>query len=106
MTSSAIVHPPPSALEFTGMLAIGRDGAEDLPGFLRTEMLPADAGTSLRERNGLSLRVEASRLDSPRPKLWIRWEAEHSSLTTQVVVEPPSPPRAREDAPVRLSVGA
>jgi hypothetical protein len=92
VTSSAIVHPPPGALEFLGMRAMCRDGAEDLPSFLDTEMLPVGADLYLRERNWLALRVEPSKLTPPRPKLWIRWEAEHSSLSTQVVVEPPPLP--------------
>jgi hypothetical protein len=89
VTSSGIVHPPPSTLQFLGMRLASQDGVEDLPSFMETEMLPVGGSRYLRERNWLSLRVEPARSAASRPKLWLRWEAEHTPLSMQVVVEPP-----------------
>lgn len=89
VTSSGIVHPPPSTLQFLGMRLASQDGVEDLPSFMETEMLPVGGSRYLRERNWLSLRVEPARSAVSRPKLWLRWEAEHTPLSMQVVVEPP-----------------
>ncbi|MFP2925358.1 alkaline phosphatase D family protein [Pyxidicoccus sp. 3LG] len=89
VTSSGIVHPPPTLLQFLGMRMLAEDGVEDLPSFMQTEMLPVGGDRYLRERNWLSLRVEPARSKGARPKLWLRWEAEHTPLSMQVVVEPP-----------------
>ncbi len=89
VTSSGIVHPPPSTLQFLGMRLASQGGVEDLPSFMETEMLPVGGSRYLRERNWLSLRVEPARSAGSRPKLWLRWEAEHTPLSMQVVVEPP-----------------
>ncbi len=92
VTSSGIVHPPPSALELMGMRALANDLPEDLSGHLRTELLPVGEDLYLRERNWLSLRVSRGQ-GGHLPKLWIKWEAEHNHVDVQVVVDPP--PRAR-----------
>jgi hypothetical protein len=89
VTSSGIVHPPPSALELMGMRALSHDAPEELPGHLRTELLPVGSDLYLRERNWLSLRIAESH-EVHSPKLWLRWEAEHSHVDVQVVVDPPS----------------
>jgi hypothetical protein len=93
VTSSGIVHPPPSALELMGLRALANDLPEDLPGHLRTELLPVGSDLYLRERNWLSLRVSEGQ-GSRSPKLWLKWEAEHSHIDVQVVVD--SPPRRSE----------
>jgi hypothetical protein len=89
VTSSGIVHPPPSALELMGMRALSHDVPEELPGHLRTELLPVGSDLYLRERNWLSLRIAESH-EGRSPKLWLKWEAEHSHVDAQVVVDPPS----------------
>lgn len=89
VTSSAIVHPPPGMLEFLGMRMLAGEGVEDLPSFMQTELLPVGADHYLRERNWLSLSVKRPASATSRPKLWLRWEAEHTPLSMQVVVEPP-----------------
>ncbi|WP_164021508.1 alkaline phosphatase D family protein [Pyxidicoccus trucidator] len=90
VTSSAIVHPPPGLLQFLGMRMLAAEGVEDLPSFVETELLPVGSDRYLRERNWLSLCVKRSgNTPSSRPKLWLRWEAEHTSVSMQVVVEPP-----------------
>jgi len=91
VTSSGIVHPPPSALELMGMRALAHDMPEDLPGHLRTELLPVGGDMYLRERNWVSLRVSEGQ-SGRLPKLWLKWEAEHSHVDVQVVVEPPARP--------------
>ncbi len=88
VTSSGIVHPPPSALELMGLRALAHDVPEDLPGHLRTELLPVGGDLYLRERNWVSLRISEGTSGQP-PKLWAKWEAEHSHIDVQVVVEPP-----------------
>ncbi|MCY1018232.1 alkaline phosphatase D family protein [Pyxidicoccus sp. MSG2] len=93
VTSSAIVHPPPGMLEFLGMRTLAGEGVEDLPSFIQTELLPVGADHYLRERNWLSLCVKRPTNATSRPKLWLRWETEHSPLSMQVVVEPPAPSR-------------
>ncbi|MCE9668455.1 alkaline phosphatase D family protein [Myxococcus stipitatus] len=89
VTSSGIVHPPPSTLQFLGMRMLAEEAVEDLPSFMQTEMLPVGSQRYLRERNWLTMRVEPARTRLSRPKLWLRWEAEHTALSMQVVVEPP-----------------
>ncbi|WP_408888562.1 alkaline phosphatase D family protein [Myxococcus faecalis] len=89
VTSSGIVHPPPSMLQFMGMRMLAEESVDDLPSYMQTEMLPVGKSRYLRERNWLSLRVEPARSKTSRPKLWLRWEAEHTALSMQVVVEPP-----------------
>jgi hypothetical protein len=89
VTSSGIVHPPPSALELMGMRALSHDMPEDLPGHLRTELLPVGGDLYLRERNWVSLRISAGQ-QGRSPKLWLKWEAEHSHVDVQVVVDPPA----------------
>ncbi|WP_163868646.1 alkaline phosphatase D family protein [Myxococcus eversor] len=89
VTSSGIVHPPPNMLQFMGMRLLAEESVDDLPSYMQTEMLPVGKSRYLRERNWLSLRVEPARSKVARPKLWLRWEAEHTSLSMQVVVEPP-----------------
>ncbi|WXH29615.1 hypothetical protein WA016_03574 [Myxococcus stipitatus] len=89
VTSSGIVHPPPSMLQFMGMRMMADESVDDLPSYMQTEMLPVGKGRYLRERNWLSMRVEPARTKTSRPKLWLRWEAEHTTLSMQVVVEPP-----------------
>jgi phosphodiesterase/alkaline phosphatase D-like protein len=89
VTSSGIVHPPPSVLELMGMRALANDVPEDLPGHLRTELLPVGGDLYLRERNWLSLRFAQGK-EGRSPKLWLKWEAEHSHIDVQVVVDPPS----------------
>ncbi|KFE68539.1 alkaline phosphatase D family protein [Hyalangium minutum] len=89
VTSSGIVHPPPSALELMGMRALANDVPEELPGHLRTELLPVGGDLYLRERNWISLRVTEGQ-SSRSPKLWLKWEAEHTHVDVQVVVEPPA----------------
>jgi hypothetical protein len=88
VTSSGIMHPPPSALELMGFRSLANDMAEDLPGHLRTELLPVGSDLYLRERNWLSLRVSEGK-SGRSPRLWLKWEAEHSHIDVQVVVEPP-----------------
>jgi len=94
-TSSGIVHPPPGMLEFLGMRLLAGEGPEDLPSFLRTEMLSVGSDRYLRERNWLSLSVKRpTNATTARSKLWLRWEAEHTSISMQLVVEsPPLPAR-------------
>ncbi|NTX05937.1 MULTISPECIES: alkaline phosphatase D family protein [Myxococcus] len=89
VTSSGIVHPPPNILQFMGMRLLSEESVDDLPSYMQTEMLPVGKSRYLRERNWLSLKVEPARSKVSRPKLWLRWEAEHTSLSMQVVVEPP-----------------
>ncbi|MBZ4417642.1 hypothetical protein [Myxococcus sp. RHSTA-1-4] len=90
VTSSAIVHPPPGLLEFLGMRMLAAEGVEDLPSFVQTEMLPVGSDRYLRERNWLSLCVKRpGSATTSRPKLWLRWEAERTPVSMQVVVEPP-----------------
>lgn len=89
VTSSAIVHPPPGMLEFLGMRVLAAEGVEDLPSFMQTELLPVGADHYLRERNWLSLCVKRPTSATSRSKLWLRWEAERTPLSMQVVVEPP-----------------
>lgn len=90
VTSSAIVHPPPGLLEFLGMRILAAEGVEDLPSFIQTELLPVGGDRYLRERNWLSLYVKHSGdVATSKPKLWLRWEAEHTAVSMQVVVEPP-----------------
>ncbi|MCP3137090.1 alkaline phosphatase D family protein [Pyxidicoccus xibeiensis] len=93
VTSSGIVHPPPNWLEFQGMRLMSAEGVENLQQALQTEMLSVGEDRFLRERNWLSLRVDPTSSEKTRPKLWLRWEAEHTVLSTQVVVEPPPPSR-------------
>jgi hypothetical protein len=89
VTSSGIVHPPPSALELMGMQALSHDLPEELPGHLRTELLPVGGDLYLRERNWVSLRISEGQ-QGRSPKLWLKWEAEHSYIDVQVVVDPPA----------------
>jgi hypothetical protein len=89
VTSSAIVHPPPGTLEFLGMRILAGEGVEDLPSFMQTELLPVGSDHYLRERNWLSFSVKRPTSATSRPKLWLRWEAENTPLSMQVVVEPP-----------------
>ncbi|MFP2904060.1 alkaline phosphatase D family protein [Pyxidicoccus sp. 3LFB2] len=90
VTSSAIVHPPPGMLQFLGMRILAAEGVEDLPSFMQTELLPVGSDRYLRERNWLSLCVKRpGNATTSRPKLWLRWEAEHTAVSMQVVVEPP-----------------
>jgi hypothetical protein len=90
VTSSGIVHPPPGMLEFLGMRLLAGEGVEDLPSFMQTEMLPVGSDRYLRERNWLSLCVrQPVDATTSRPKLWLGWEAEHTTVSMQVVVEPP-----------------
>jgi hypothetical protein len=90
VTSSAIVHPPPGMLQFLGMRMLAAEGVEDLPSFMETELLPVGSDRYLRERNWLSLCVKRpGNSATSRPKLWLRWEAEHTAVSMQVVVEPP-----------------
>jgi hypothetical protein len=89
VTSSGIVHPPPSALELMGMRALAQDAPEDLSGHLRTELLPVGGDLYLRERNWVSLRISEGQ-GGRSPKLWLKWEAEHSHIDVQVVVDPPA----------------
>lgn len=93
VTSSGIMHPPPSALELMGFRSLANDLAEDLPGHLRTELLPVGSDLYLRERNWLAIRVSEGQ-GGRSPKLWLKWEAEHSHIDVQVVVDPPPVRRA------------
>jgi hypothetical protein len=89
VTSSGIVHPPPSAFELQAMRLLARESTEDLPASMQSELLPVGNELYLRERNWLSLWVT----DGPEhstPKLWLQWEAEHSHIPMRVVVEPPA----------------
>jgi hypothetical protein len=88
VTSSGIMHPPPSTLELMGFRSLANDLAEDLPGHLRTELLAVGGDLYLRERNWLSIRMSEGQ-SGRTPKLWLKWEAEHSHIDVQVVVEPP-----------------
>jgi hypothetical protein len=82
-------------LEFLGMRLLAGEGPEDLPSSLRTEMLSVGGDRYLRERNWLSLSVKRpANATTARSKLWLRWEAEHTSVSMQLVVEsPPLPAR-------------
>lgn len=92
VTSSGIVHAPPGMLEFLGMRMLAAEGVEDLPSFMQTEMLPVGSDRYLRERNWLTLYFKRPHgTAASRTKLWLRWEAEQTAVSMQVVVEPPPP---------------
>lgn len=71
--SSAIVHPPPSAVQWLGILAGSNDRAEDLEGGkIAIELVePYGAGKYLRTRNYASLQ------EGTDGKLWVTWACEN-----------------------------
>ncbi|RKG99284.1 hypothetical protein D7V97_31895 [Corallococcus sp. CA053C] len=95
-TSSPIVHPPPSPMEFAGMLWMSQDSREYLSKGLETELGLLGETRYLRDRNWLSIRVDRPRKKEDvnpdvkaRPRLWARWVTEQSKLSTELVVYPP-----------------
>ncbi len=93
VTSSPMVHTPPSWLEWLGIRAVAAEGPTHLEAGVSAELLPISADLEfLRERNWL-----AGRVDSPpnvpgayeRARLWLRWMTMKGAVEPQVVLEPP-----------------
>ncbi|MFT3709221.1 MAG: alkaline phosphatase D family protein [Archangium sp.] len=87
VTSSAILHPAPSALQFAGMRAISKKSADDFDPHVVTENVPVGDDLYLRERNWLSGRFDTS--NSGAARLWLEFRAESGPISLQTCVRAP-----------------
>ncbi len=92
ITSSGIVHPPPSWLQYLGLRTLGNVGPDDLGCQVETELLPVGGEPFLLSRNWLS--IDFDRADQRRDlgRMWLAWRTtDVEPPQTQVVVLPPPP---------------
>lgn len=88
LTSSGIVHPPPSRMEFVGMLRLAAISDFWVGRYVRSSILGLGDEGFVRGRNWLSVAFDEDP-SKARCRLWAQWRTEAASLTHQVVVETP-----------------
>lgn len=94
LTSSGIVHPPPSALEWQALTTAAAEGDSDITPQVRTRIGRVSGELRyLRMRNWLDLGFDTPATGStsgtgapPPPRLWARWNTETGPVQPQVVV--------------------
>jgi len=86
VTSSAIVHPPPTALEMAFMRLVGGEGATVISNGVEADLLSVTPTSRyIMERNWVS-----GAFDKPasgKCRGWFQWQAESGPVEPQVVVE-------------------
>ncbi len=88
VTSSGIVHPPPSRLEHRGMLALSSSKPDDIGQGVETVSIPIGEEDHLLARNYLFIEFDEPKDDrKQRCRMWIEYRAGDLSPRTKIVVE-------------------
>lgn len=75
LTSSAIVHPPPTGLQFALLQAIGVERDENIAPGVSTQLLPVGNESYLRDRNWMTMEFDSRTLPATgaEVRLWAQW---------------------------------
>jgi hypothetical protein len=89
VTSSGIVHPPPSALEFAVIEGFGTEGRHHVSDGVYTELVALDSQQArLRVRNFVSVAFDEPQGHRDAGRLWAEWIVEDRRPRAQLVVSP------------------
>lgn len=89
ITSSAIVHVPPTPLEFLAVEGFGTEGRHEVSDGVHTELLDVDAQRArLRARNFAAIAFDPPQAGAQTGRLWAEWVVEDQRPRRQLVIYP------------------